>query len=179
MAKFSKVDVSGVLKKSNASKDVLREETILMAEEVAKFGSERMKEYIEQRGTPFSKAAQSAGINMGPGRKRTGNMYDSVDYRVETGDVKISAAFGWLRNFEKYFSFQESGFKNIYIASYTGSGKLRVGGGQPIVRKNPFGGFKNTPGMFALRDARADTAAEVPKIAKKYKDRITRRAKKK
>lgn len=179
MTKFSRIDITGILQKPEIAKKIVEEETRLMAEELAKFGSEKMRQYIKERGTSFSAAAASAGINRGPGRIRTGNMFNSVDYRVESGPTKTSAAFGWIRNFENYFVYQELGFKNIYIASYTGSGKLRVVGGQPVVRKNPYGGSKNTKGMFALRDARADAQAEVPRLTKKYKAKITRRLNKK
>lgn len=183
MAKFARINVSGILQRPGAAAKIIEEESRLMAEEVGRFGSERMKEYIRDRGTAFSRAAQAAGINKGPGRIRTGKMYDSVDYRVEGGTSRVSSAFGWIRNFEQYFEYQELGFRNIFIASYAGS-SLRVAGsnagrfiraGGPIVRKNPYGGYKNTPGMFALRDARADVQNEMPRIAKKYRTRITRR----
>lgn len=183
MTQFARVNVTGILQRPGAIKNIIDEEARLMAEEVAKFGAERMKEYIKQRGTSFSRAAQAAGINKGPGRIRTGNMYNSVDYRVEAGGSRVSGAFGWIRNFEQYFEYQEMGFRNIFIASYAGS-SLRVAGsnagrfiraGGPIVRKNPFGGYKNTPGMFALRDARADVQNEIPRLAQKYRSRITRK----
>jgi hypothetical protein len=183
MAKFARVNVSGILQRPGAAAKIIEEEARLMAEEVGKFGSERMKEYIRDRGTPFSRAAQAAGINKGPGRIRTGNMHDSVDYRVEAGPSRVSGAFGWIRNFEQYFEYQEMGFRNIFIASYVGS-TPRVAGsnagrfikaGGPIVRKNPYGGYKNTPGMFALRDARADVQNEIPRLAQKYRSRITRK----
>lgn len=183
MTQFARVNVGGILQRPGAAKNIIDEEARLMAEELARFGSERMKEYIQQRGTAFSRAAQAAGINKGPGRIRTGNMYNSVDYRVEAGGSRVSAAFGWIRNFEQYFEYQELGFKNIFIASYAGS-TPRVAGsnagrfikaGGPIVRKNPYGGYKNTPGMFALRDARADAQNEIPRLAQKYRSRITRK----
>lgn len=180
MTQFARINLGGVLARPGAGKKIVEEETKAFAEELARFGSERMKEYIKTRGTAFSSAAQSSGINRGPGRIRTGNMYNSVDYRVEAGPTRISAAFGWIRNFEQYFIYQEQGFRNIWIATYTASGKLRRGpdtpvSNGPIVRRNPYGGFKRTPGMFALRDARADTQAEIPRISRKYKARITRR----
>jgi len=180
MSQFVRVNLGGILSNPNASRKIVEEENRNLAEELAKFGSERMKEYIRTRGTAFSAAARAAGINKGPGRIRTGNMYNSVDYRVEAGPNRVSAAFGWIRNFEDYFGYQETGFRNIWIASYTGSGKLRRGpdtpfSNGPIVRRNPYGGYKKTPGMFALRDARADAQAELPKLSRKYKARITRR----
>jgi hypothetical protein len=146
-----------------------------MAAEAARFGEERMKEYIGQRGTAFSAAARQAGVNRGPGRIRTGNMYNSVTSRVESGSSRTLAAFGWLRNFEEYFQYQETGFRNRFIAMYSSSGRLLTQGSRPLVRMNPFGGYKNTPGMFALRDARADVESQLPKLATKYRTRITKR----
>jgi hypothetical protein len=180
VAKFARINVRGILAKPEIAADILKLESSLMAKELADLGAERMREYIQQRGTRFSSAAQSAGINRGPGRIRTGNMYDSVDSRVESGNSRTLAAFGWLKNFEEYFGYQELGFRNIWIAAYSSSGRLLSGpntpvSNGPIVRKNPFGGYKKTPGMFALRDARADVDQATPKFAKKYRSRITRK----
>jgi hypothetical protein len=175
MAKFGRIEIRGILKRPGVVKEILVEEATLMAGELADFGAERMREYIRERGTSFSAAAASAGINRGPGRIRTGNMYNSVSSRVESGGKRTLASFGWIKNFEEYFGYQESGFRNFFIASYTGSGKLRVVGGQPVIRRNPFGGYKNTRGMFALRDARADVENQVPKATQKYRSRITRK----
>ena len=172
---YARIDVSELLKRGNQAKRVIEEEARNMAGELAEFGEERMKEYIRERGTPFSDAAKQAGVNRGPGRIRTGNMYNSVSSRVESGSSKTLAAFGWLKNFEDYFGYQETGFRNKFIAMYSPGGKLLTQGSSPIVRRNPFGGYKNTPGMFALRDARADVENETPKVAKKYRSRITRR----
>lgn len=180
MAKFARVDIGRQLsRRGNEVKSILMEESRLMAEESAKFGAERMREYIRQRGTAFSSAAQQAGVNRGPGRIRTGNMYNSVDFRVESGSSRVLAAFGWIRNFEDYFIYQETGFRNRFIAMYTPNGRLLTQGSRPIVRRNPFGGYKNTPGMFALRDARADVEQQLPRLQKKYRTRITKRANKK
>ena len=175
MVSFARVDIRGILQKPGVVKEILLQESKLRAGELAEFGAERMREYIKQRGTAFSAAAAAAGVNRGPGRIRTGNMYDSVSSRVEAGGKRTLASFGWLGNFEQYFQYQETGFRNKFIASYTGSGSLRVVGGQPIIQRNPFGGYKKTPGMFALRDARADVENRVPKAAQKYRSRITRK----
>jgi hypothetical protein len=175
VARFARVDIGGILQRPNVANQIVLEEARLMAEEVGQFGAERMRQYIKDRGTRFSAAAAAAGVNRGPGRIRTGNMYNSVDSRVESGTAKVSSAFGWIRNFEQYFEYQETGFRNKFIAAYTASGNLRVVNGGPIIRRNPFGGYKNTPGMFALRDSRADVQAEMPRLLKKYKARITRR----
>lgn len=175
MTRYARINTSELLKRGNQAKKVIQEEARRMAEEAAQFGEERMKEYIRERGTRFSDAAQQAGVNRGPGRIRTGNMYNSVSSRVESGSSRTLAAFGWLRNFEEYFQYQETGFRNRFIAMYTPGGRLLVQGSKPIIRRNPFGGYKNTPGMFALRDARADVETYLPKLTTKYRTRITKR----
>jgi hypothetical protein len=174
VSKFARVEIRGILARPNLAKEILERNAKAMAEELAKFGAERMREYVRTRGTAFSEVAQSAGINMGPGRMRTGKMYESINYRVESGGSKTIAAFGWIQNFEQYFLYQELGFRNKFIAAYTPTGRLIVRDGGPIIRRNPFGGYKNTKGMFALRDARADTESRIPALAKKYRGKITR-----
>lgn len=175
MTRFVRTDINKLFKKFDMSEDFVREEAKNLAEEIGELGSMEMKTNILASGTRFSQAARNAGINQGPGRYRTGKMYKSVEYRVEAGPSRISAAFGWIRNFEDYFIYQELGFRNIFIASYTGSGNLRVANGQPVVRKNPYGGFKRTKGMFALRDATQSVQRELPRIARKYDQRLSRK----
>lgn len=180
MAQFIRINISGLERKLASAREIIREESRLMAGELAEFGAERMREYIKQRGTKFSAAAAAVGVNRGPGRIRTGKMYDSVDARVSlvgsnASATRVSAEFGWIRNFEQYFEYQETGFKNKFIAAYTGAGRLRLINGSPIIMRNPFGGYKNTKGMFALRDSGLDAESELPRLTKKYKSRITRR----
>jgi uncharacterized protein (DUF169 family) len=180
MARFITINISGLERKLASAKEIIKQESKLMAEELAEFGAERMREYIKQRGTKFSAAAAAAGLNKGPGRIRTGKMYDSVDARVSlvgsnASGTRVSAEFGWIRNFEEYFEYQETGFKNNFIAAYTGSGRLRIVNGGPVIMRNPFGGYKNTKGMFALRDSGADAESQLPRLTTKYKSRITRR----
>ena len=175
MAQFVRTDINKMFKKFEIAEDFVLQEAENMAEEVGELGELEMKTNILASGTRFSQAARNAGINQGAGRYRTGNMYKSVEHRVESGGNRVTAAFGWIRNFEKYFIYQELGFKNIFIASYTGSGQLRVVGNQPVVRKNPFGGSKKTKGMFALRDATQSVLRELPRIARKYNARLSRK----
>jgi hypothetical protein len=179
VARFARVDISkqlGLLK--NAGK-IAREEAVNLAREVGVIGANEMKSQILASGTEFSQAARQAGINRGPGRFRTGNMYKSVDFRVEAGERGARSAFGWINNFEEYFIYQEQGFRNRFLAAYDSRGGLRVKSGGPIVRMNPFGGYKNTPGMFALRDARASVERELPALTKKYQAKIARRSRSK
>jgi hypothetical protein len=173
-ARFARLELRGILDRPELAKEVLNRQAKDMALELADFGAERMREYVKQRGTAFSAAAQAAGVNRGPGRIRTGNMYDSIDSRAEGGKVKTLAAFGWIKNFQQYFMYQETGFRNRFLATYDSRGRLVTRNNEPIVRMNPFGGYKNTPGMFALRDARADVESKLPSLAKKYRTRITK-----
>jgi hypothetical protein len=179
MARFSRIDITKALAKLQLSESAMREESVKLAGELAQLGEFEMKANILTSGTRFSDAARAAGINSGPGRYRTGAMYNAVQSRVEAGDKTVSAAFGWIRNFQEYFLYQELGFRNLFIASYTGSGQLRVVGGQPVVRRNPYGGFKRTPGMFAFRDAVAEVQRQRPKFVARYLKNISRRVNKK
>jgi hypothetical protein len=175
MARFVSVDISRALRKMDVAESVIIEESRKIAEELAERGALEMKGNILTSGTEFSEAARRAGINKGPGRYRTGAMYDAVDYRVEAGRLRVSAAFGWIRKFEKYFTYQEEGFRNLFLASYTGAGVLKVSNGQPVIRKNPFGGFKKTPGMFAMRDAAVEVERDSPRVFKNALRRISRK----
>jgi hypothetical protein len=179
MVRFSKIDVTKALAKLDLSEKVMREESIKLAGEIAELGELEMKANILTSGTQFSDAARAAGINSGPGRYRTGAMYNAVQSRVQAGASTVSAAFGWIRNFQEYFLYQELGFRNLFIASYIGSGQLRVVGGQPVIRRNPYGGYKRTPGMFALRDAAAEVQRQTPKFVARYVKNISRRVNKK
>mgnify|MGYP003633372010 FL=1 len=169
------VDIKKALKSLGAIPSIVQEESEAMALEVAEFGENEMKAIILTSGTAFSDAARSAGINKGPGRFRTGKMYNSVKSKVLVNGSNVSATYGWLGQIRKYFLYQEYGFRNQFIASYSGSGVLRVDGGSPVVRRNPHGGYKNTPGMFAFRDSQKSVEKELPRLLKKYRGRITRR----
>jgi len=129
-------------------------------EQMARFGSDKMRELILQRGTDFSAEAYSEGINKQQGRYRTGKMYDDVQWRAEVGPKKIYASFGWIYNFQDYYAYQETGFRN------RGGWARPLQGNAPFIRTN---GWKWTEGMFALFDARQyvkDIAKVIgPKIA--------------
>jgi hypothetical protein len=169
------IDITAALNVLKNAPNVIREEAANMAQEIAELGENEMKAIILTSGTDFSDKAREAGINAGPGRFRTGAMYKAVKSRVEAVGDSISASYGWIGRVRKYFKYQEYGFRNRFIASYTASGKLRTSGGQPIVFPNPFGGYKNTVGMFSLRDSAKSIDREAPRFLKKYRARITRR----
>ncbi len=155
--------------------EIFEQEYKKMVEEVVKFGELEMKSNISASGTAFSQKARQAGINKGPGRYRTGEMYNAVRSRVDQGAKTIQGAFGWLTGFKDYFGYQEEGFKNRFIANYGPSGNLITSNGKPSIRRNPFGGYKNTKGMFAYRDAIKTVNDEMPRFERKYNGIIKRR----
>lgn len=174
MARASvRINISGALKKIQGAEDIIREESIKMAAEIAKFGEDEMKSNILASGTPFSQKARQAGINQGPGRFRTGKMYEAVKSRVESGGQRVRSAFGWLDEVEDYFRYQEYGFNNKRFAVYDGSGNLKVENGEPVLKPATFP--RRTEGMFALRDARLSVEQELPRFTRKYEGIITRR----
>jgi hypothetical protein len=179
MVRFSKVDISKALAKLNLSETVLREESLKLAQEVAELGELEMKANILTSGTQFSDKARAAGINRGPGRYRTGTMYNAVESRVEAGSRGVNAAFGWIRKFEEYFLYQEQGFRNRYVSNYGPTGDIIVRGGGPSVRLLPFNISRPTVGMFALRDAGAEVQRQLPKFVARYRKNISRRVNRK
>lgn len=169
------INVDALLKKANAIPGIVAEEAEAMATEMAEFGENEMKAIILTSGTPFSDAARKAGINRGPGRYRTGQMYNAVKSKVTRSGTNVRAEYGWIGKIRKYFVYQDQGFRNRFLASYSSSGSLKVSQGSPVVRINPNGGYKNTQGMFALRDSRKSVEKELPRLLKKYRTRITKR----
>ena len=169
----ARIDISSALRKLNGAEAIIREEAIKMSAEIAMFGEDEMKSNILASGTPFSQKARQAGINQGPGRFRTGKMYNAVKSRVFSGGKTVRAAFGWIDQVEDYFRYQETGFNNKFFASYTPGGNLRVEGGQPVIRPADF--RRTTKGMFALRDARLTVEQELPRFTRKYEGIISRR----
>lgn len=161
---FVRVDITNALRKfENVGKEVqLANEEMQM--ELARAGQEKMKEFIETGGTGFrwkrphyakdSEMSGSLRVGSIPGRVNTGNMRNSVSVRFEGGQKRVSAAFGWIRNFEDYFGYQDNGFYH-YQAD------------------------REVEGMFALRDARLYVAKELlPRLVRKYENRIARRSNK-
>jgi len=171
----AKIDISSALRKLNGAEQIIREEALKMSAEIAKFGEDEMKSNILASGTPFSQKARQAGINQGPGRFRTGEMYNAVKSKVLSAGKNVRAAFGWLDQVEDYFRYQEYGFNNKFFAVYGSGGNLKVECGQPVVKQANFP--RRTKGMFALRDARLTVEQELPRFTKKYEGIIARRIK--
>jgi len=184
MVAFSvKFETRRLLKRLEAMPEIVREESKAFSEEMGEIAVSSMQETILRSGTEFSRAARKVGLNKGPGRYRTGAMFNSIDYRVESGQKLTRLVFGYLRNPQDYFDIQEGyenpkgSFKNIFRATYSsvdGSLRLRKDG-QPIVRKRMRGGHKNTETIQAMRQALRDIDEKMPALLKKYRSRITRR----
>lgn len=162
VSQYARVDMMPAMDVLTRIGEVAIEESYAMLEKAAYIGEENMKRLIEQRGTKFSTNAAAQGINKGPGRIRTGKMYDSVSSRVEVGPKKVYASFGWLKNFEKYFSYQETGFVNRWYALKSKAGNYWFKNGRLGVgmRKTPVW----TQGMFALWDSRIRVKTHMPKM---------------
>ena len=170
---YARVELGGLIDLLFEIDSVAYEEAEIMLEKAASIGEKNMKRLIETRGTPFSSRAKSEGINKGPGRIRTGLMYDSVKSRVEVGPKRVNAAFGWIDRFEDYFSYQETGFTNLWYAIKLKSGKVFQKNGKVQVgkRKTPIW----TNGMFALWDSRLKVQSHLPKLAEDAAMRIVKR----
>jgi hypothetical protein len=185
MVAFSvKFETRRLLNRLEAIPEILREEGEAFSEELGAIAVDSMQESILRSGTEFSRAARRVGLNKGPGRYRTGAMFRSISYRVESGAKLTRLVFGYLRDPEDYFDIQEGhenskgSFKNIFRGIYStkdGSLLLRKDGG-PRIRKKKRGSHTNTKTIQGLRRALRDIDDELPALLKKYRTRITKRS---
>lgn len=87
---------------------------------LVKDAADLMKQMISVRGTGRSWSGDFGSLPHGypgrtsstPGRVASGNMRDSVAWRVEMNGGKLIGEFGWLTNRDPYFLFQEDGFSH-------------------------------------------------------------------
>lgn len=165
-----------LLNRLEASPEIIQEEAENMAEEIGQIGADTMRYKVVTSGTDFSRAAQEVGVNEGPGRVRSGALFESIDYRVESGPKRTRTVIGYLHDYQDYFLFQEEGFDNYYNASYV-NGVLQTRRGEPKVYLRSIRGLEptETPGIMALEAADAEVNDEMPRLLKKYRTRITRR----
>lgn len=155
---FARVDVTDAIKGFQNVGRAVEQANEELQIELARAGRDKMKEFIETRGTgeTWTRRRRAKGLQgrlrrgSYPGRVNTGNMRDSVTVRFEGQGSRKAAAFGWIRNFEDYFGYQENGFYHVYAG-------------------------RRVRGMFALRDARRHVVTSVlPKLIRKYERRIAR-----
>jgi hypothetical protein len=160
------VDASRFLTGFEKSISEVSQEIEDMTIEAAQIGADRVKYYIATRGTNkiwgdptrvpfrpsfwFSKKTGRYRDRSTSARFDSGDMFMAVGTKVQAGDKQSRAVFGWVNDPEDYYKYQETGFFNV-----------RAG--------------KSVEGMFALRDARKDVVAALPRLAKKYSNRISKR----
>ena len=151
------VDATRFLSNIDRTKTEVSQEVEEMTQEMADLGAERTRYYIKTRGTNrtwsggwWSKKSGRYRYGSLSARYDSGDMLRAVGTQIAAGPRQSRAVFGWVRNVEDYFGYQEGGFFNV---------RAKV----------------SVPGMFALRDARKDVVNEAPKIARKYERRIARR----
>ena len=179
-----RVDVKKLLNRLDKVPGIVKEESEALAEELGEIAVKSMRNTIRRSGTDFSRKAREVGLNKGPGRYRTGAMYNSIDYRIESGLKSTRLAFGYLKDTEDYFDIQEGyenekgSFKNIWRGTYsTKDGTLRLRkDGQPILRKRKRGSSVRTPTIQAMRRALQEIESDLPKLLKKYRTRVTKRS---
>lgn len=149
----SYVDLTGLSRKLDKLEQATKQELEELAAEAANYGADRMVEYIATRGTDNLWEKPWGGkVGSFIGRVTTGKMLNSVGARSESGPRQTRAAFGWIRNVEDYFKYQENGFYHVLS---------RI----------------NIEPMFALRDARRDVVNRLPALINKYEKRIANRVK--
>ena len=126
--------------------EMLPVETKVMLTEIADASKEEMQRIIRESVSPWGEFRLSNGLGgKGPGRYDTGAMHDSVTYVTEQAKDRVSVRVGWVRNFQDYFGYQDSGFKNWYT----------LGGfiiNRPWFRRMP--SPVDQEGIHALRDSR-------------------------
>lgn len=163
-----------MLDRIGASERIVNEEKTNMAYEVGEIAADAMRGKIEREGTAFSRAAQRVGLNRGPGRIRSGQLYDSIDYEVDDVDGDLQTTVGYLNDYEPYFEAQEVGFYTRWKGSYDRQGRLRLEkDGTPRVYYSDE--ERKVKGMFLLRAARREVNQEASRLLKKYRSRITKR----
>lgn len=157
MAKASFVRTDSLLAQFDRSETIVQQEIGDLTIELAEMGEEKMREYIQTRGTnrtwsrPWpSRKTPGRRAGSGPGRIDSGDMLEAVGRKFQRGEKQSRAVFGWTKDFEDYFRYQEQGF--VHFAN-----------GQKVA------------GMFALRDARRFVVSQQEGKAKKYAKRIARR----
>jgi hypothetical protein len=83
--------------------------------EAAAIGAETMQQIIETTGTGWD-----GRLGPNDGRVDSGHMLNDVSYDKQahigvsrTGRGSRSARFGWIKNYQDYYGYQDQGFENI------------------------------------------------------------------
>lgn len=184
MAKSTNVAITRFIKKMDRLEAFASDEAYYALERIGEEAVDFMQQENknQENATDFSRDAQVAGLNQGPGRIRTGAMYDSIDYwdtSVGSGETgsRLSIGFGYrnapMANDGKapYALYQDEGFLNKWVWR------------RPLLTNKPFYDRDNksnnwhmTEGMFTMRDAAFYVRNFVrPKIAREASSAIARR----
>lgn len=157
----TQIAITRFIKKKDRIAAFAGEEAFTALEKIGEAAVDFMQERIRSEGTAFSARAQAQGLNEGPGRIRTGAMYDSIDYWDtsfgigEIGQSRLSIEFGYFNppmaqgegwGDVPYALMQEQGFENLFKWHDPLTGPKAM-------RPYMFGGSKMTEGTHALRDA--------------------------
>lgn len=156
----TQIAITRFIKKTDRLEAFASDEAFVALEELGQAAVDHMRQTIMEKGTEFSARAAAQGLNKGPGRIRTGAMYDSVNYRDTSsgsGEVgsRLSIEFGYFNapmaqgeGWENvpYALMQENGFENLFKwhDPLTGPKAMR-----PYMS----GRSRMTEGTYALRDA--------------------------
>ncbi len=164
--------------KINRATAAVSDELYDALQQLGRMGAADMRATIKYSGTPFSADAQAVGINEGPGRIRTGRMFDSIDYtmHVTEGDrTRFYVSIGYIRDWASYFYFQEEGFLNKWGAS----SPLRMdANGDPagLAVKN-MESWQETEGTFAFLDAKDYVRSQRASVASQANRKLRNRLK--
>lgn len=102
---FRNGDFKTLATKVRGIPDDMLEDFQPLMERTVKTGAELMEAYIKTRGTVRSGKR---------GRVDTGHMLDTVDYETFKQGTTLVGRWGWLDSWDKYFLYQENGFKNAW-----------------------------------------------------------------
>lgn len=163
--RFARIDIKSIEKAFSQLSDNAPQIAQDLALEAAREGAEKMKEFVDTRGTGEGWSREFYAKNKPrrgnlkdysePGRVNTGNMRDLIRARLERGGERTIAAFGWIDPLDaddQYIRAQEYGFVK--------------GGFRPPMQ---------VEGMFARRDARLYVEQQViPRLIRKYTKRLLR-----
>ena len=157
----TQIAITRFVKKKDRIAAFTGDEAFLALEKIGEAAVEFMQERIKDSGTAFSARAEAEGLNIGPGRIRTGAMFDGVDYRETSfgsGEIgsRLSIEFGYYNlppangSPESYVQLQEQGFEQHW-KWFSPLTKTRADGSPAKLK---YTGYRyDVEGIHALRDA--------------------------
>lgn len=168
-----RVDSGNLYTKFRILESTLAVELAETMEQVGKLGETEMKRIVKDRGTGWAKVRFRYGLGAPQGRAVTFRMYRSISHTVRRGAKQFQAVVGFLKNPQKYFTYQDEGFTNKwrFVGFGPGTSGPNANKGFLFAPARP----RKTEGMHALRDARELMKKELPRVAKLAERRISRK----